>query len=222
MAISMLPNQASSIRAKAFSWAPESTTATFISSPSSCALATPALTTDWASSRPMSDVELIEGIRAALPFWLCAGGDDKADIAALDRWGLCTHAGARVGQPAQVSSRARLVVCRTQHTLLRPRGEKERTTMTPPRSRVSGAHLHKYDPQQQSQREDADLSAGQQAEGFAKPTLIRRLIGLFGGVGLALLIFAIMPGDIEMWPRLTAATAVLMRSEERRVGEGER
>ena len=82
--------------------------------------------------------------------------------------------------------------------------------MTPPRSRVSGAHLHKYDPQQQSQREEADLSAGQQAEGFAKPTLIRRLIGLFGGVGLALIIFALMPGDIEMWPRLTAATAVLM------------
>ncbi|WP_300343907.1 DASS family sodium-coupled anion symporter [Nesterenkonia sp.] len=54
------------------------------------------------------------------------------------------------------------------------------------------------------------MSAGLQAEGFAKPTLLRRLIGLFGGIALALLVYAIMPGDLEVWPRLTAATAVLM------------
>ena len=82
--------------------------------------------------------------------------------------------------------------------------------MTPPRSRVTGAHLHKYDPREQSDREAAELSAGHQAEGFARTTLIRRVIGLIGGVVLALLVYAIMPGDIEIWPRLTAATAVLM------------
>ncbi|WP_245554973.1 SLC13 family permease [Nesterenkonia alba] len=82
--------------------------------------------------------------------------------------------------------------------------------MTPPRSRVTGDHLKQYDPQEQSQREAAQLSAGHQAEGFEKPTIIRRLLGLFGGVAAALLIFAIMPGDLEVWPRLVAATAVLM------------
>ena len=82
--------------------------------------------------------------------------------------------------------------------------------MTPPRSRVTGAHLHRYDPREQSEREVAELSAGHQAEGLAKPTLLRRLIGLFGGLALALIIYAIMPADLEMWPRLTAATAVLM------------
>ena len=82
--------------------------------------------------------------------------------------------------------------------------------MTPPRSRVTGAHLHRYDPREQSEREAAELSAGHQAEGLAKPTLLRRLIGLFGGLALALIIYAIMPADLEMWPRLTAATAVLM------------
>lgn len=82
--------------------------------------------------------------------------------------------------------------------------------MTPPRSRVTGAHLHKYDPREQSERESAELSAGHQAHGFSRPTLVRRLTGLFGGVALALIIFAIMPADIEVWPRLTAATAVLM------------
>ncbi|WP_120002903.1 SLC13 family permease [Nesterenkonia muleiensis] len=82
--------------------------------------------------------------------------------------------------------------------------------MMPPRSRVTGAHLQQYDPREQSERESTELSAGHQAEGFAKPALLRRLIGLFGGVVLALIIFAIMPADIELWPRLTAATAVLM------------
>lgn len=82
--------------------------------------------------------------------------------------------------------------------------------MNPPRSKVTGAHLQQYDPKEQSARESQDLSAGHQAEGFARPTLIRRLIGLFGGVALALIMYAIMPGDLEVWPRLTAATAVLM------------
>jgi solute carrier family 13 (sodium-dependent dicarboxylate transporter), member 2/3/5 len=82
--------------------------------------------------------------------------------------------------------------------------------MTSSRSRVPGAHLKQYDPKEQSGREQADLSAGHQAEGFARPTLIRRLAGLLGGPLGALLVYYLMPGDIEIWPRLTAATAVLM------------
>ena len=82
--------------------------------------------------------------------------------------------------------------------------------MNPPRSKVTGALLRQYDPQEQSARESQTLSAGHRAEGFERPTLIRRLVGLFGGVLLAVLVYAIMPTDIEIWPRLTAATAVLM------------
>lgn len=82
--------------------------------------------------------------------------------------------------------------------------------MAPPRSRVTGAHLQQYDPKEQQERESAELSAGHQAEGVAKPTLLRRLIGLFGGLAAALLVYVVMPGDMETWTRLTAATAVLM------------
>ncbi|GAA1151620.1 SLC13 family permease [Nesterenkonia lutea] len=82
--------------------------------------------------------------------------------------------------------------------------------MTPPRSRVSGDHLKKYDPREQSKAEGEELSVGARAEGLERPALMRRLIGLFGGVILALLVYLVMPGDLEVWPRLTAATAVLM------------
>ncbi|MDR5710714.1 DASS family sodium-coupled anion symporter [Nesterenkonia flava] len=80
----------------------------------------------------------------------------------------------------------------------------------PPRSKVTGAHLQQYDPTSQAKQEVEQLSAGHRAEGFEKPTLLRRLIGLFGGIGLALLVYLVMPADLEVWPRLTAATAVLM------------
>ena len=81
---------------------------------------------------------------------------------------------------------------------------------TPPRSRVSGDHLKKYDPRTQSEAEAEELSVGARAEGLGRTALMRRMIGLFGGVGLALLVYLVMPGDREVWPRLTAATAVLM------------
>ncbi|MGJ9373761.1 SLC13 family permease [Nesterenkonia sp. CF4.4] len=81
---------------------------------------------------------------------------------------------------------------------------------TPPRSRVSGDHLKKYDPRTQSKAESEQLSVGARAEGLDRPALIRRMIGLIGGVVLALLVYFVMPGDMEVWPRLTAATAVLM------------
>ncbi len=82
--------------------------------------------------------------------------------------------------------------------------------MTPPRSKVEGAHLQQYDPKEQSKREESGLSAGHLAAGFDKPTLMRRLIGLFGGLAAALLVYVVMPGDLEVWLRLTTATAVLM------------
>lgn len=82
--------------------------------------------------------------------------------------------------------------------------------MTPPRSRVSGDHLKKYDPRTQSEAEAEELSVGARAEGLDRPALMRRMIGLIGGVVLALLVYLVMPGDMEVWPRLTAATAVLM------------
>lgn len=82
--------------------------------------------------------------------------------------------------------------------------------MTPPRSRVSGDHLKKYDPRTQSEAESEEKSVGARAEGLERPALIRRMVGLVGGVVLALLVYLVMPGDLEVWPRLTAATAVLM------------
>ncbi len=82
--------------------------------------------------------------------------------------------------------------------------------MTPPRSRVSGDHLKKYDPRTQSEAEAEEQSVGARAEGLERPALIRRMVGLVGGVVLALLVYLVMPGDLEVWPRLTAATAVLM------------
>lgn len=82
--------------------------------------------------------------------------------------------------------------------------------MMPPRSRVTGDHLKKYDPQEQSAAESQDLSAGARAEAPERPTILRRLIGLSGGMLAALLVYFVMPADMEVWPRLTAATAVLM------------
>lgn len=57
---------------------------------------------------------------------------------------------------------------------------------------------------------EREISPGAKERAEAKPTFMRRIIGLFGGVLGALLIYTIMPGDMEVWPRLTAATAVLM------------
>lgn len=82
--------------------------------------------------------------------------------------------------------------------------------MNTPRSKATEASPQQQAMQRPSGGEAQDLSAGHQAEGFAKPTLMRRLIGLFGGAGLAVIVYLIMPGDLEVWPRLTAATAVLM------------
>ena len=58
--------------------------------------------------------------------------------------------------------------------------------------------------------EGRELSPGAREEGDDKPTLVRRMIGLVLGVVGALVVYFLMPGDLEMWPRITAAVAVLM------------
>lgn len=82
--------------------------------------------------------------------------------------------------------------------------------MMPPRSRATGDHRKNHDPREQSTAEAQELSAGARAEAVEKSTLLRRLIGLSGGVLAALLVYFLMSSDMEVWPRLTAATAVLM------------
>src|SRR5699024_2478890 len=39
---------------------------------------------------------------------------------------------------------------------------------------------------------------------------LRRIFGLVGGVIAAVLVYFVLPADLEVWPKLTAATAVLM------------
>lgn len=53
-------------------------------------------------------------------------------------------------------------------------------------------------------------SEGARAPGEPRSTRLRHIIGLVGGVLGALLVYAVMPGDLDVWLRLTAATAVLM------------
>ncbi|GAA1188177.1 SLC13 family permease [Nesterenkonia xinjiangensis] len=82
--------------------------------------------------------------------------------------------------------------------------------MMTPGSRVTGEHLRKYDPRKSAREQQEQLSVGARAESLPRPTFLRRIIGLFGGLVGAGLMFLVMPGDMDVWPRLTAATAVLM------------
>ncbi|WP_460689938.1 SLC13 family permease [Nesterenkonia suensis] len=79
-----------------------------------------------------------------------------------------------------------------------------------PGSRVAGEHLTNYDPRKSAGEQHQLHSVGARAEALPRPTFLRRLIGLFAGLAGAGLIYLIMPGDMDVWPRLTAATAVLM------------
>ena len=62
----------------------------------------------------------------------------------------------------------------------------------------------------QQQTSDQELSEGMRARAVEQREYRRRIIGLIAGVLGAVLIFWIMPTDLDVWPRLTAATAVLM------------
>lgn len=78
-----------------------------------------------------------------------------------------------------------------------------------PSSQVTGAHLKRYDPGRRAQAEQ-ELSDGMRAEPVKRGEWFRRVIGLVAGIVAGILIYFIMPADLEMWPKLTAATAVLM------------
>lgn len=78
------------------------------------------------------------------------------------------------------------------------------------RSTVAGDHLKKYDPQVKARDFAQELSPGMRAEAVESGTVRNRLIGLFLGPALGVLIFLLMPADIGVWPRLIAGTAVLM------------
>lgn len=58
-------------------------------------------------------------------------------------------------------------------------------------------------------RED-HRSDGTRAPGLPRSTRTRHVIGLVGGIVGGLIVYAIMPGDIDVWPRVTAGVAVLM------------
>src|SRR5699024_10742121 len=51
---------------------------------------------------------------------------------------------------------------------------------------------------------------GMKAPAVPRNEWFRRIIGLVAGIIAAVLIYFIMPADLEVWPKLTAATAVLM------------
>lgn len=66
-----------------------------------------------------------------------------------------------------------------------------------------------------AQTQPANLDRGQRSpgdceEGDSTSTLMRRIIGLVLGVVGAVVVYLLMPGDLEVWPRVTAAVAVLM------------
>ncbi|GAA4113294.1 SLC13 family permease [Enteractinococcus coprophilus] len=66
-----------------------------------------------------------------------------------------------------------------------------------------------HSPTEQTATEQ-ETSEGMRAEAVERREHRRRIIGLIGGVVAAALIFLIMPTELAVWPRLTAATAVLM------------
>ncbi|HIW45969.1 MAG TPA: DASS family sodium-coupled anion symporter [Candidatus Yaniella excrementigallinarum] len=78
-----------------------------------------------------------------------------------------------------------------------------------PSSQVTGAHLKRYDPGRRAQAEQ-ELSDGMRAEPVERGEWFRRVIGLVAGLVAGVLIYFVMPADLEVWPKLTAATAVLM------------
>lgn len=78
-----------------------------------------------------------------------------------------------------------------------------------PSSKVTGAHLKRYDPVQRASAEQ-ELSDGMKAPPIKRNEWLRSIFGLVGGVVAATLMYFILPADLAVWPKLTAATAVLM------------
>lgn len=78
-----------------------------------------------------------------------------------------------------------------------------------PSSKVTGAHLKRYDPVRRASDEQ-ELSDGMKAPPIKRNEWLRRIFGLVGGLVAAVLMYFVMPADLDVWPKLTAATAVLM------------
>lgn len=85
----------------------------------------------------------------------------------------------------------------------------EHMSQEKPVSKVTGSHLKQYDPVQRATAEQ-ELSDGMRAPGIRHNEWLRKMAGLVGGVIAAILLYFLLPADLEIWPKLTAATAVLM------------
>lgn len=75
---------------------------------------------------------------------------------------------------------------------------------------ITGDHLQKYQATPTQAIEQIHQSRGSQAPEVEAGERKKRLIGLFGGILAALLVYFIMPAEAPEAARLTAATAVLM------------
>lgn len=87
----------------------------------------------------------------------------------------------------------------------RPRG----VPSAPPPSNVN-EHVSRFNPRAAAQEFEHELSPGMRDEPLTGGENVKRIIGLVAGPLLAVALFLLMPGDLGVWPRLVAATAVLM------------
>lgn len=78
-----------------------------------------------------------------------------------------------------------------------------------PASKATGSHL-KRDVVDQRAAAGQELSEGMKAPPVKYSEWLRKIVGLVGGVIAAVLLYMALPAELAMWPKLTAATAVLM------------
>lgn len=75
---------------------------------------------------------------------------------------------------------------------------------------IPGDHLRDYAPRPRAGNEEDMRSPGERAEPLKRTTWRNRLIGLAAGLGGGALVFLLLPDDLAVSARVTAATAVLM------------
>ncbi|PYG01900.1 solute carrier family 13 (sodium-dependent dicarboxylate transporter), member 2/3/5 [Georgenia satyanarayanai] len=75
---------------------------------------------------------------------------------------------------------------------------------------VPGDHLRDYSPRPRGGDDEDNRSPGERTEPLKRTTWRNRLLGLAAGLGGGLLVFLLLPGDLAVSARVTAATAVLM------------
>ena len=79
----------------------------------------------------------------------------------------------------------------------------------PPPSNVN-EHVSRFAPQAAAQEFEHETSPGMRDQPLTSGEHTKRIIGLVAGPLLAIGLYLLMPGDLAVWPRLVAATAVLM------------